>query len=96
MILNTVVNTPTFHLEQWLTTIILEEDTEKHKPDPEPLFKYLEATGAKSEECIYIGDMLTDIECANRAGILSGLVQWNGSGVICPEAKLIFRSPHEV
>lgn len=85
-----------FHLDELFTTVILEEDTKEHKPDPEPLFKYMELTGADKDTCIYIGDMPTDIQCANNAGVISGLVTWNGAGISCDEAKMTFNDPKEI
>ncbi|WP_416906748.1 HAD hydrolase-like protein, partial [Paraclostridium bifermentans] len=43
----------------FLQLIVLEDDTENHKPYPDPLFKYMELTGADKDSCIYIGDMTT-------------------------------------
>ncbi|MDV8114688.1 HAD family hydrolase [Bacillus sp. BAU-SS-2023] len=85
-----------FNLEEFFTTIVLEDDTENHKPYPDPLFKYMELTGADKDSCIYIGDMTTDIQCANNAGVISGLVAWNNSGVSCSDAKMSFSDPKEV
>lgn len=85
-----------FHLERYFDVVILADDTERHKPDPEPLIQYAKEVQIPLESCIYIGDMPTDIECANRAGIRSGLVQWNHSGVICPAAGRIFSSPDKL
>lgn len=85
-----------FHLEEFFTTVILEEDTERHKPHPEPLLYYMEKTGADKASCIYIGDMPTDIQCAHNAGMLSGLVTWNGSGISCGEANMMFSNPKEI
>ncbi len=48
-----------FNLEEFFTTIVLEEDTKEHKPNPEPLFKYLELTQADKDACIYIGDIVS-------------------------------------
>lgn len=79
-----------FHLERWMSAIVLEEDTIQHKPEAEPLCKYLELTGASAAETIYIGDMPTDIRCAKAAGTVSGFVRWNGAGFSCPEADLTF------
>jgi HAD superfamily hydrolase (TIGR01549 family) len=76
--------------------VILEEDTTQHKPMPEPLYKYMELVGADKAECIYIGDMPSDIQAANNAGIVSGLVTWNGSGVVCDEAKMIINSIEDI
>jgi len=85
-----------FGFETIFDEVILEEDTTQHKPEPEPLYKYMELVGARKTECIYIGDMPSDIQCANNAGIVSGLVTWNGAGVVCDEAKMIFKSIEDV
>jgi HAD superfamily hydrolase (TIGR01549 family) len=94
-----------FNLEELFTIIVCSDDTEKHKPDPEPLYKYAELANTDlescigdmpTESCIYIGDMPTDIECANLAGIASGLITWNNAGVICQEAKFTFSCPKEI
>lgn len=85
-----------FGFETIFDKVILEEDTVQHKPEPEPLYKYMELVGASKTECIYIGDMPSDIQCANNAGIVSGLVNWNGAGVVCEEAKMVFNSIEDV
>lgn len=86
----------TFHLETMFDLIVCADDTKKHKPNPEPLYKYIELAETESSSCIYIGDMPTDIACANNAGIASGLVTWNHSGVLCRDADYIFRLPEEL
>ncbi len=85
-----------FGLEKFVGTVILAEDTQRHKPDPEPLLAYMNATGAKPAECIYIGDMPGDILCANQAGVTSGLAAWSQSGIACPDAQYIFHDVTEV
>jgi len=85
-----------FHLEDYFTTVVLEDDTIKHKPHPEPLYKYMELTHANTCECIYIGDMPSDIQCAFNANVLSGFITWNDSGMICSEAQMIFKQPLEI
>ena len=47
------------------------EDTKNHKPHPEPLLCVAEGLQVKPEECVYIGDMPTDIEAASKAGMYS-------------------------
>lgn len=85
-----------FRLETIFDLIICADDTEKHKPDPEPLYQYARQINTTPGACIYVGDMPTDIECANNAGTASGLVLWNGSGIICEGADFIFHSPEEL
>lgn len=66
-----------FGLENDIDEIVTVEDTDKHKPDPEPALICLERLGAKPEEAIMIGDSRFDIGCANNAGITSVLVAWS-------------------
>lgn len=85
-----------FRLEQWFERMVCAGDTQKHKPDPEPLYRYAALAGALPQACLYVGDMPTDIACANRAGAASGLAAWNGSGALCAQAKFVFRTPQEL
>lgn len=86
----------TFNLESIFDVIVCADDTKKHKPSPELIYKYAELAETEPKSCIYIGDMPTDIECANRANIASGLVTWNNSGISCDNADYTFRSPEEL
>lgn len=53
------------------------EDTNEHKPKPEPLLKGLELLGdVPPEEAAYIGDSPHDIDAAHAAGITSVAVSW--------------------
>lgn len=85
-----------FNLEQIFNLIVCADDTLQHKPDPEPLLYYAEKSGTPPYSCIYIGDMPTDIASANAAGFASGLVTWNNSSVLDPDADYIFSSPEEL
>lgn len=85
-----------FCLEEYFGRIVCADDTEKHKPEPEPICKYAELENADLAACIYVGDMATDVECAKRAGIGAGLVLWNQSGVLSRDADFLFRTPEEL
>ncbi len=52
------------------------DDTEAHKPSPEPVYLALEKLGVTKEEAMMIGDGPFDIKCANNAGVDSVLVGW--------------------
>lgn len=56
--------------------IITAEDTDKHKPDPEPIHIALEKLGSKPENSMMLGDTMFDIRCAKNAGVTSVLVSW--------------------
>lgn len=81
------------NLKERIDLFVYADDTDKHKPDPEPLRKYMELTHAEPSSCIYIGDMATDMECAKKAGIASGYAGWNEANTVCWEADYMFHSP---
>jgi len=66
-----------FDIKKYFKTIVTIDDTEKHKPDPEPLLKALDDVSGVRDESIYIGDTKYDIECAKNTGIKSVLVGWS-------------------
>ena len=39
------------------------------KPEPDVLFRSMEAVGAKPEDCLFIGDSAADMEAGRRAGM---------------------------
>jgi phosphoglycolate phosphatase len=54
-------------------------DSDKRKPNPDPIFKALDNLGEKPGlNCWYVGDSTTDVIAAKRAGITS--VFFNGAG----------------
>lgn len=85
-----------FGLMNDLNYVICADDTEKHKPHPEPLLKFLEISGAEPKTSIYIGDTIYDYECARDAGIDFGLALWgckNHEGI---QAKYKLQKPHDI
>ena len=58
--------------------VVGSDDTERHKPDPEPVLKALELLGARPEEAAYIGDSPFDVAAARAAGVFSVAVGWGG------------------
>ncbi|MFH8080918.1 MAG: HAD-IA family hydrolase [Candidatus Aenigmatarchaeota archaeon] len=54
------------------------EDTERHKPDPQPILFAVKKLGVKPKETLYVGDSLLDLRAAREAnvhfvGVLSGV-----------------------
>ena len=64
-----------FALGDYFDTVITVEDTPRPKPSPDPILKYLELTGAKKEEVLYIGDSTYDMQCALDADVDFGLAR---------------------
>lgn len=56
-------------LQYLFSGVAAYEDTEKHKPDPEPVRYALDRLGISADEAVFIGDALTDMQAAQGAGV---------------------------
>lgn len=65
-----------YNMQQYFDVIVTCDDTDKHKPDPEPVNIALKRLGSKPEEAIMVGDSMFDIICAKNAGVKTALVSW--------------------
>jgi pyrophosphatase PpaX len=65
-------------IEHLFETVVGGDETERHKPDPEPLQLALERLGASPEEAAYVGDAPFDVKAAKAAGLFSVAVAWGG------------------
>jgi pyrophosphatase PpaX len=59
-------------------TVVGGDETERHKPDPEPLLLALERLGARADDAAYVGDAPFEIRAAKTAGLFSVGVTWGG------------------
>jgi pyrophosphatase PpaX len=57
-------------------TVVGGDETEKHKPDPEPLLLAAERMGARPDETAYVGDSPFDVRAAKAAGMHAIAVTW--------------------
>jgi pyrophosphatase PpaX len=57
-------------------TIVGGDETEKHKPDPEPLLLAAERMAANPAETAYVGDSPFDVRAAKAAGMHAVAVTW--------------------
>jgi pyrophosphatase PpaX len=65
-------------LEGLFDAIVCAEDTELHKPNPEPLLLALRKLETTPAEAAYVGDSPFDVEAAKAAGLRSIAVTWGG------------------
>lgn len=49
-------------------SVVGYEDTDGHKPNPDPLLLACEQLNVQPSEAVYIGDAASDVECARNAG----------------------------
>ncbi|MDQ5820666.1 MAG: HAD-IA family hydrolase [Actinomycetota bacterium] len=57
-------------------TVVGGDETERHKPDPEPLLLAAERLGAAAAETAYVGDSPFDVRAAKAAGMHAVAVTW--------------------
>jgi len=63
-------------LEPYLDVIVASEDTDRHKPDPDPLLEALRRLRATPAEAAYVGDSPFDVRAAKAAGLFMVGVTW--------------------
>ena len=65
-------------LEQNFDVVIASDDTERHKPAPDPILAALDRLDARPEAAAYVGDSPFDIRAAKAAGVYAVAVAWGG------------------
>lgn len=60
-----------FGMEGYFMAVIGFEDTEEHKPSPEPLLRALEDLGLGAGEVLVVGDTVMDVIAGRRAGAIT-------------------------
>lgn len=66
-----------FDMDPYFEVLITREDTDVHKPNPEPILlamQKMEITDVS--RVLYVGDSVHDLRCAGNAGVDSAAVNW--------------------
>jgi pyrophosphatase PpaX len=74
-------------------TVVGGDETEKHKPDPEPLLLAAERMNADPSQAAYVGDSPFDMRAAKAAGMHAVAVTW---GRIHDRTKLEREEPDAI
>ena len=80
-------------LEQNFDVVIASDDTERHKPAPDPILAALDRLDARPEAAAYVGDSPFDIRAAKAAGMHAIAVLW---GQIHDRARLEREEPDAI
>ena len=87
-------------LEEQFEVVIAHEDTDRHKPEPEPVLAALERLGAEPSQAAYVGDSPFDIQAAKAAGAFGVGVAWGGihsdERLLAEAPDAFVRSPEEL
>lgn len=83
-----------FELNQYFNVFITASDTQRHKPDPEPMELALSELGIQPAEAIYVGDAVSDMDSAQNAGIKFAVANWGAkSHTEFAQADFILETP---
>jgi pyrophosphatase PpaX len=63
-------------LEQYFDVVVAYDDTERHKPHPDPILKAVELAETVAANCVYVGDSPFDVRAAKAAGVAAVAVTW--------------------
>lgn len=87
-----------FGLDDGMATVILHDDTPRHKPLPDPLLVAAERVGVSPAACWYLGDSTHDMEAARAAGMIAVGAAWGPYPVskITALAHVIAATPMDV
>lgn len=66
-----------FNLFDLMDVVVTVDDTEKHKPNPEPLLKAVKTLGLSPENVMYVGDTNYDMLCGKNAGCSTCAVRYS-------------------
>lgn len=84
-------------LDRYMETAVLEEDTQRHKPHPDPLLECLERMELAPGQALYVGDTPSDSLAAQAAGMDFAYARWNGvdyGSVAC--AAYVLHTPQDL
>ena len=68
-----------FGLGEFLSIGVFHDDTERHKPDPQPLLHAAAEGGLDVARTVYVGDSIHDMAAGNAAGMRTIAALWGPS-----------------
>ncbi|MBY0756378.1 HAD family hydrolase [Clostridium sardiniense] len=83
-------------LQGYMKSVVLADDTDNHKPHPEPLLKAVEILDIDPKDSLYIGDTIADYKAAKSAGMDFGLAVWGAYDTSEIEADYNLNEPKDI
>lgn len=83
-------------LQRYMKSVVLAEDTENHKPHPEPLLKAVELLNISPKDAIYVGDTIADYKASKEAGMDFALATWGAFDLTDIKADYNLNHPKDI
>ena len=87
-----------FLLDREMSVVVVEDDTARHKPHPDPLLHAAAVLDMRPADCWYIGDSTHDMVAARAAGMVGIGAAWGpyDRAILEPLATAIAATPADV
>jgi HAD superfamily hydrolase (TIGR01549 family) len=85
-----------FDLMKYLDFYVCADDTINHKPNPDPILKFLEISGIAADQAIYIGDTIYDYKAANAANVKFALALWGAKNSVGFGSSILIKKPENI
>ena len=86
-------------LYNYFEYVVCFEDVKMPKPDPDPLYLVMNRFEVEKKDIVYVGDSLTDMDCARDAGVCGLLAAWGNQNQDIRDKfseEIILRHPKEL
>jgi pyrophosphatase PpaX len=87
-------------IERFFDAVVTSEETERHKPNPEPVLLALERLGADPADAAFVGDSPFDVRAGKAAGLFAVGVSWGGlhsdERLVEAGADVVVHSPEDL
>ncbi|OPX49751.1 HAD family hydrolase [Clostridium thermobutyricum] len=83
-------------LQRYMKSVVLAEDTENHKPHPEPLLKAVELLNISPKDAIYVGDTIADYKASKEAEMDFALATWGAFDLTDIKADYNLNHPKDI
>lgn len=79
-------------------TVITSEDTQKHKPAPDPILAAMKQLDADPATTVYVGDTINDLKAAHAAGVKFAAALYGSANpdAIKNEADFLIQTPTDL
>ncbi len=91
------IDLPQYNDDHYMDVVILEEDTKRHKPHPDPLLLAAKKLNLAPGKLLYLGDSLLDYQACERAGMDFAYARWGSvsdEGIFKPD--YVLEKPHDL
>lgn len=83
-------------LKKYFKVAVAYEDTAEHKPSPGPLLLAARKLNLKPGECVYVGDMASDLTAARAAGMKAVMYSKNKFNRADAQTKIFKKLPEVI